>query len=206
VGTELSATADVDQRPVPSGSLVGARFWVRAWGQIIDMVVHNVLWFMSAIAFGVGVGIYAAATATPVEPLTQKLFGNSWSWSDVLGACLGFTAYHAVMERLCGATVGKRLLGLLVVGSDGTPLRFRAALGRALAFNVDGLFFALPAYQAMKLPPHQRLGDRWCDTLVVKRSAVPLAGPSTRRFIGALCLGSLSDDLCYVASELVKLL
>ncbi|HUO80792.1 MAG TPA: RDD family protein [Steroidobacteraceae bacterium] len=206
MGTELSATLDPDGPPSPAPGLIGVRFWVRAWGQIIDMVVHNAWWFVSAFAFTVGVGIYAGITATPVEPLIGKLFGSSWSWPDFFGALLGFTLYHAVMERVCGATVGKRLLGLVAVSSDGTALRFRAALGRSLAFNVDGLFFGLPAYDAMKLPPHQRLGDKWCDTLVVKRSLLPPARPVTGGFMGALCLGLLSDSLCYAAAAWVKLL
>ena len=203
MSTELTKVADGDSPSAPSDGFEGIGFWVRAGGRLIDIVPHYILWFAATFAFAFGLGLYAAITHTAVGPLVQKL--STSRWYDYVAASAGSVLYFAVMERRCGATVGKRLLGLVVISSDGGPVGSRAALGRSLAFFIDGFFFGLPAYEAMKPPLQQRLGDKWCDTLVIRRSKLPPgSGVAAQSFFLALLCGVAADAACCWLSALAK--
>jgi len=78
--------------------------------------------------------------------------------------------YYVVCEAATGATLGKRMVGIRVVGEDGEHLTFGAAVVRNLLRLVDCLFFYLVgAIFALTSPRGQRLGDRAAHTLVVRR-------------------------------------
>jgi uncharacterized RDD family membrane protein YckC len=92
--------------------------------------------------------------------------------------------------RWNGATPGKRLLGLMVLNDDGSPVRWSAALTRNLLRAVDFLPFLYAAGLAAMLMNRdfKRLGDLAAGTVVVYRegerrpaqipSAAPLAPPA----------------------------
>jgi len=77
--------------------------------------------------------------------------------------------YFVVMEAGSGATLGKRLLGIRVVGADGAKVSWGASLVRNLMRLVDLMFWAIPALISMVMSPlDQRLGDRVAKTVVVR--------------------------------------
>jgi uncharacterized RDD family membrane protein YckC len=79
-------------------------------------------------------------------------------------------AYYVLCEALAGATVGKRIVGIRVVGEDGEHVRLGAAVVRNLLRLIDCLFFYLVgAVFALTSARGQRLGDRVAHTLVVRR-------------------------------------
>jgi uncharacterized RDD family membrane protein YckC len=78
--------------------------------------------------------------------------------------------YYVFCEAATGATLGKRMVGIHVVGEDGEHLTFGAAVIRNLLRLVDCLFFYLVgAIFALTSQQGQRLGDRAAHTLVVRR-------------------------------------
>ncbi len=78
--------------------------------------------------------------------------------------------YYVLCEAATGATLGKRMVGIHVVGEDGEHVTFGAAVVRNLLRLVDCLFFYLVgAIFALTSPHGQRLGDRAAHTLVVRR-------------------------------------
>ena len=78
--------------------------------------------------------------------------------------------YYVLCEAATGATLGKRIVGIHVIGEDGEQLTFRAAVVRNVLRLVDCLFFYLVgAIFALTSPQGQRLGDRAAHTLVVRR-------------------------------------
>ena len=79
-------------------------------------------------------------------------------------------AYYVVCEAATGATLGKRMVGIRVVGEDGERLTFGAALVRNLIRIVDSLFFYFVGFMfALTSKRGQRLGDRAAHTIVVRR-------------------------------------
>ena len=78
--------------------------------------------------------------------------------------------YYVVCEAMTGATLGKRMVGIRVVGEDGAHLTLGAAVVRNALRLVDSLFFYLVgAIFALSSPRGQRLGDRAAHTVVVRR-------------------------------------
>jgi uncharacterized RDD family membrane protein YckC len=78
--------------------------------------------------------------------------------------------YYVMCEAATGATLGKRMVGIRVVGEDGGYLTFGAAVVRNLVRLVDCLFFYLVGgLFALTSKRGQRLGDRAAHTLVVRR-------------------------------------
>jgi uncharacterized RDD family membrane protein YckC len=92
--------------------------------------------------------------------------GGSAMWL-LLALGLG---YYVFCEAATGATLGKHMVGIHVIGEDGEHLTFGASLVRNLLRLVDCLFFYLVGGIFALTSPHgQRLGDRAAHTLVVRR-------------------------------------
>jgi uncharacterized RDD family membrane protein YckC len=78
--------------------------------------------------------------------------------------------YYIVCESATGATLGKRIVGIRVVGEDGEAVTFGAAVVRNLVRVVDALFFYFVGFIFAILSTRgQRLGDRAAHTIVVRR-------------------------------------
>lgn len=80
-------------------------------------------------------------------------------------------SYFVLLEWLWGGrTIGKRLFGLRVIGSDGAPASFTAVLVRNLVRVVDFLpaFYGLGLLAIVVSRRSQRLGDLAAGTYVVR--------------------------------------
>src|SRR3954447_3447315 len=77
---------------------------------------------------------------------------------------------YVVCEATTGATLGKRMVGIRVVGEDGEHVGLGAAVMRNLLRLVDALFFYFVGFIFALLSKRgQRLGDRPAHTIVVRR-------------------------------------
>jgi uncharacterized RDD family membrane protein YckC len=77
--------------------------------------------------------------------------------------------YYVLCEAATGMTLGKRMVGIRVVGENGHDVTFGAALVRNLLRVVDALFFYLVGFLfALTSRRGQRLGDRAAHTVVVR--------------------------------------
>lgn len=86
----------------------------------------------------------------------------------VLAVPLGAFCYFAVPEALGGQTPGKRLVGVVAVNTDGSPLSTRAAVVRNLARPVDAVVGYALGFLVAWLMDGQRLGDIAADSVVVE--------------------------------------
>jgi uncharacterized RDD family membrane protein YckC len=78
--------------------------------------------------------------------------------------------YGWLLEAACGATLGKALVGIRVVGSDGRGIFSSCAVRNALRV-VDGIgFYILGALVAGCSGIRQRIGDLFAQTAVVEES------------------------------------
>jgi uncharacterized RDD family membrane protein YckC len=87
--------------------------------------------------------------------------------------------YYFATEATWGQTLGKRLLGLVVVGSDGSPAGTGKIAVRTLLRLVDALpFLYLVGFIAVLVTPNkQRLGDLAAGTVVTARPRSQPASP-----------------------------
>jgi len=94
-----------------------------------------------------------------------------------ISTLLLYVIYCTVMETRGGATFGKRLLRLRVVGPEGRPADFRQCLLRNLLKVIELLSLKSPLFFLVPLIPiftryHQRFGD-----LIAHTGVVDAAGP-----------------------------
>lgn len=104
----------------------------------------------------------------PLTIVVGLLSGGGESASMLLLALV--LGYYVLCEAATGATLGKRMVGIRVVGEDGRDLTFGAAVVRNVLRLVDGFFFYLVGVIfALTSSRRQRLGDRAAHTVVVRR-------------------------------------
>ncbi|MCL1791962.1 MAG: RDD family protein [Peptococcaceae bacterium] len=79
--------------------------------------------------------------------------------------------YFALFEYFwAGQTLGKRILGLQVVGKNGEPITFISAIIRNFLRLIDSMFFYAAGVGFIFIHPrHQRLGDLAAGTIVIHR-------------------------------------
>ena len=163
-----------------------AGFWIRAVARLLDWVVFAFIGLCVGIGLAMVAAIAEELTGRPSATMMAALQETTFiSW---IGGVLTTLAYHSIFEGVVGSTVGKRLVGLHVIGMDAAPVRFAQGCKRTLGFFVDALFFGAIAAGEMKdSPEKQRLGDRWADTRVVRRRSLPPElRPRRREFVAAM--------------------
>ncbi|HWX93114.1 MAG TPA: RDD family protein [Terriglobales bacterium] len=191
----LSALSSYMSAP---GELQSVSFWPRVLARLIDLVIHYIVATVTGFLFGIMLAIAAGGHISPL--LLARLRGSGMSAFVLI--LLGSILFEAICESVHGNTPGKRALGMVVVQEDGSPCRIGSALIRSFAYTIDALFFGLVAYSAIQqTAQEQRLGDKWAETVVCKRSAVVpgnLRGPG--RFLLGLFFAAIVDSaLCMVA-------
>jgi uncharacterized RDD family membrane protein YckC len=166
----LNLNTQVDDEPPDTAQYVG--FWPRAAARVIDTVLHWLLAFVVGFASAVYFLVLQKVTGRPAAPSLQLM--RKTTFTGLLLSFLGFTLYGSILEGLHGSTVGKRLLGMVVLRESKTPCDLFRAAGRWLATVVDLILFGAIGYYAMGTNKReQRYGDLWCGTVVVRRSSVP---------------------------------
>jgi uncharacterized RDD family membrane protein YckC len=205
--------ATPSQAPVPQfnlggyaqqPSLPGVPFWPRVAARLIDTFVHLCFAFGTGLIIGVAIAVVATAKGANVQAEIAKMQGNSIT--AFILALVGGIAYQAICEGLHGSTLGKLMLGQVVLDTDKRPCGLRAAVIRSSAYLIDSLFFGAVGYFEMqKTDLHQRHGDNWAHTFVCKRSeAPPEALRGAGRFIAVLVVAGTVDMAFLALGTLLK--
>ena len=187
----------------PVRGLQGVTFFPRALARVIDLFVHYLATYLAGLLF-VWILIIAAGGRPPAW-VVQKL--SHGSFIGFVAGIAGLFAYHVICTTVDGSTLGKSILAMQVLQEDGSPCGPKSAIIRELGFFVDGLFFGLVAYGAMRDDPQQkRLGDGWADTMVSKRADVPSASRrGGMRFVLALIIGIAVDIALVMTALLIQM-
>ncbi len=115
---------------------------------------------LDVLIVGVALGLLVGITAIVSDTLAFLMASLS---------AVGFFAYFIYMEGTYGQTVGKKLLGIVVVKEDGSPCDMRASAIRNVLRLVDGAFGYLVGLVAILLTDDdQRVGDLVGDTVVAR--------------------------------------
>jgi uncharacterized RDD family membrane protein YckC len=149
---------------------------------------------------------------------------NTASAAAVLisGLVLTWIGYPLIFETLSrGKTLGKMALGLRVVSDDGSPVRFRQALIRALSLTFIELWLppitliGIPAglITSMATAQGKRLGDLFAGTFVIQERVPPrpelapvftVVPPELAGWAQHLELSRLSDQTAAAASSYLR--
>jgi uncharacterized RDD family membrane protein YckC len=196
-------TAAFGGSAAPLSGFEGVTFWPRVLARVIDFFVHYITGFFAGLLFALILTI--AAGGHPPTPILERLFQPHYA--RFIAAILGLIAYNVICTSVSGITLGKLLLRMQVIQDDGSPCRPKSAIIRELGLNVDGMFFGLVGYFAMREDPEQqRLGDEWADTIVSKRAQVPSTSQRTgTQFVLGLLLGIAADITLLMTGWLIQM-
>lgn len=175
-----------------------ARMPTRAMACAIDFIIQM-------IVLGVLLGVLLQFLIVEASPA----LGIALVLITVLLVLIG---YKVVMETLTrGKTLGKLILGLKVVRDDGSSIRFRHALVRALLWlfvDFAPWFAASPGIVASLMNKQgKRIGDMVAGTVVIRERHQPMASPPLFvpghlvQWAQSLELSRLSDDLANTSRE-----
>ena len=180
-------------------------FGRRLAARLIDWVAHVVIGLASGVVVVILAYVVEGATGRSAQLAIDRL--ETGGLQAFLFGLLGSFLYDTVMEGLHGSTVGKLAVGITVLKESTRPCTLAAAAKRSLLFFYDSLFFGLVAEHSMKQSPRlQRYGDRWADTIVVRRrSQVVSHRRSFLRFTFVLVLAVTVDGLVLSAPALMAL-
>src|SRR3712207_4974538 len=122
----------------------------------IDLVPQIVIFIVFALALGKGESQDGNAALTLEN-------GEVLVWLALVGL------YFFICEAIWGQTLGKRVLGIVVVGRDGARAGVGPVAVRNLLRPIDSFPFYLIGLLTMLLTPHkQRLGDLAGGTFVTR--------------------------------------
>ena len=130
-----------------------AGFWIRVAASIIDgALISAVITVLAAVFFG------------------ENYWGEDeeLQLSDGLAQLLS-VAYYTIGVAVFAATVGKRLLRMQVIRSDGSRVGYGRAFVRYLATILSGLILAIGVLMIAFRRDKRGLHDLICDTVVIIR-------------------------------------
>jgi uncharacterized RDD family membrane protein YckC len=104
---------------------------------------------------------------------TAYLVANSAIYAFIATAIVLVALLFILPQALVGASPGKALMRIRVVGRNGAPPGVVRSIVRSLAWIVDGLTLVLPValWAVLLTPGHRRCGDFLAGTFVVERAA-----------------------------------
>lgn len=146
------------------GGVEYAGFWIRVAAAIVDGVVVFLIAGVIGFIVGIVVGGAIAGGGGNIgnAQATLRLVGN------VIGLVVGWL-YSALQESSeKQATVGKKMLGLVVTDLDGGRISFGRASGRHFAKILSGCLLAIGYMMAGFTEKKQALHDMMAGTLVVR--------------------------------------
>ncbi len=144
---------------LPAGRLKYAGFWIRFGAAAIDGIIEYVILLMvGGLAFGIA--------GVDFNNLPAMMFAEGALL--LVQLLLGF-AFEVWFIGKLGATPGKLVCGLTVVGSDGTKLSYQRAMARYGAKLISSIPFFI-GYLMVAFDIEKRaLHDRICDTRVIRK-------------------------------------
>jgi len=136
----------------------------------VAMAIDSVVWFGLFLVATTAIGAATGELQTTAEGIQSNLEGTPAQMA--LGLWLGLAiGYHTLLEWLFGRTIGKYLVSIQVVNTDGSSLSLWRSLVRNLLRIVDWLplFYALGILSMLVSSEYRRIGDRLGRTRVVRR-------------------------------------
>lgn len=148
-------------------------FLSRTWALIVDLVLLFVA--SSTLPFFARMGIRAAEAVSGTTELYDDVLIRQLT---TVGDIALVASYFTFVTAATGQTVGKGLMGLRVVRTDGRPLDPLQSLIRVVGYVFSlmpvGVGFLLAAF-----PPRRGLHDYLAGTIVVRPRDMPLAESET---------------------------
>ena len=161
--------------PRPGVTLVGAGAGRRFFAVLIDLILFGAAVFFLYQQFGTG-GLALDTGGMDIKKLTLDYdnwylyYSTMTDFLYVLVPLLGGILYVIAFEGAFGWTLGKLIMGVRVVKTDGRRSGFLAAVLRLIFWVID--VFLIGLIMVLVTKRKQRLGDMVAGTVVAGRKAV----------------------------------
>jgi uncharacterized RDD family membrane protein YckC len=165
--TAPGATSSYGSAVVSGAEVVYAGFWKRVAAYLVDYILLTVTSAIVGGIIGAVLGLAMSSggsTGSTIEAAAQGV-------GMLLGIAIGVAYYAAFHSSKGGATLGKMVVGIKVVRSDGERISLLRAIGRYFAAFLSGLILCIGYLMAAFTDRKQTLHDMICDTVVVDRWA-----------------------------------
>lgn len=151
-----------------------AGFWRRAVALLVDSLIIGIVASVLYIAV-LGTQFFRLMTQTPQNQDPKAFLSILVSMTLFqIFTFVFFWLYFALQESgKAQATVGKRVMGIKVVGADGGRISFWRATGRTFGKMVSNMTLYFGYYMAGFTKKRQALHDLMADTYVVQDSFQP---------------------------------
>jgi uncharacterized RDD family membrane protein YckC/ribosomal protein L40E len=145
-------------------------FWLRFCAYLIDSTIISVATGLFTIPWVVWMNNLTESAAYKYAEDTSAMDTRIGLWTllMLLGIILVAVAYYTIAVGKWGKTLGKMAVGLKVVKADGEKVSYARALGRYLAYILNGFTFYLSFLIIAFTPKKRGLHDYIADTIVVK--------------------------------------
>ena len=140
-----------------------AGFWIRFLAALIDGFIMNIAAVALAFVIGIAMG---TAMAFSEQGFKDGNFLLYFSLSAMVTQFLYFSLLESSSWR---ATVGKRLLGIIVTDEHGKRISFLRACSRYLAKFISALILCIGYLMVAFTAKKQGLHDKMAATLVLKK-------------------------------------
>jgi uncharacterized RDD family membrane protein YckC len=165
--TAPGATGSYGSSVVSGGEVVYAGFWKRVAAYLVDYVLLTVTSAIVGGIIGAVLGVAMSSGGSSGSAIEMAAQGVGM----LLGIGIGVAYYAAFHSSKGGATLGKMVVGIKVVRSDGERISVLRAIGRYFAAMLSGLILCIGYLMAAFTDRKQTLHDMICDTVVVDRWA-----------------------------------
>ncbi|MDR2872811.1 MAG: RDD family protein, partial [Xanthomonadaceae bacterium] len=168
-----SASLAMNTAVVQGGEVVYAGFWKRAAAYLLDgLVVGVISYIISMILIVVMMMLFVAGMQSPTpSAVPEAVMLISQVIMQLVGLGISAAYYGGFHSSERQATLGKMVVGIKVVRSDGSRITLSRGIGRFFAIFLSslplGFGFIMAGFTARK----QALHDMVCDTLVVDKWA-----------------------------------
>ncbi len=160
----------------PNAGVRYAGFWIRAAARVVDLILilaaFNLFWLGDR--HGADAGWWAPGFLA--EDGAAR--GAGFSLANVLRGVFYFgfpVFYYVYLHGAYGQSLGKMAMRIKVLEADGSPITYRKAFVRWLAYFLCDLTLDLGYIWAAFDPRKQGLHDKVCRTIVVHEAAMPEA-------------------------------
>lgn len=130
---------------------------------------------LRSLATVIDYGIFIIVFYVFVRSFGQQTDDGQWEVNGTLTLVIPafWFFYFVVLEAINQATPGHDICRLKVVKPGGQRISLTDALKRRICDCIDIGIYGIPAFICIsKTTKHQRLGDLWADTVVVKAADI----------------------------------
>lgn len=159
---DYNQSSQIFTEPPP---LAYAGFWERFFAMLIDGIIIEVINYLVGLAFGFS---YFEGGTDRYRSI-NSFFYSSFRGDSIVDLIVSWLYYALQESGPAQATLGKRALGMQVVGQSGQRISFINATGRHFGKIVSVLILFIGYLMVIWDDRKQALHDKMAGTFVVKR-------------------------------------